>query len=1500
MYLQIKNILLILCILGLSVRSVFSQDQKSKDNYTGNWENPSSWDPDWAMPLTDIIGSNFDIEGYITANGSLSFTENKKLTVKDTLVIKGDLTLINNYDIKVENDGILIVWGSLTISYDSKLDADGYVIVTGDIIKEGDISKGNFTSNDDPVLTFVGGTVPSGLTDDNSKYKPFNCTAPNTIPYPNSTCSYGNMIDIIDDPIYTFFQSTCTLPTPTITVDGPTTFCDGGSVTLSSSLGTSYLWSNGTTTQDINVTLSGSYTVQISNENGCQSSASTPIVVTINEIPITPTISVGGPTTFCNGESVSLSSSTGFTYLWSNGETTQNINATLSESYSVQVTNADGCQSTSSAPILVTVNDLPAAPIITAGGPTTFCNGGSVNLSSSLGTSYLWSNGETTQNINATVSDSYSVQVTNANGCESASSTPIAVTVNEIPTTPAITSGGPTTFCDGGSVTLSASPEASYLWSNGATTQDINITSSGSYTVQVSNESGCQSAVSIATIVTVNALPTQPVISPSSPTTFCNDESVTLSSSTGTGYLWSNGETSQDINVTSSGSYTVQTTNENGCQSAISETTGITVNELPTVNAGTDITIPNGTSTSIDATVTGDSPFLYSWSPAGQLVNATIEDPTTVNLSTTTIFTLTATSIATSCSNNSAMQVSISGGPLSASPTATPGTICAGENVQLEALATGGSGSYTYSWTSVPAGFTSSIPNPIVNPTVSTTYHVEVFDGFNTDNSQIGVVVNALPAVPSITAGGPTTFCSGGSVTLSSSAGTSYLWSSGETSQNINITASGNYSVQVTNASGCQSATSTSTAVVVNPLPSSPTITAGGPTAFCIGNSVTLSSSAGVSYLWSNGATTQNINITAPGNYTVQVSNVNGCQSAVSVETVVTVHALPAVPTVTAGGPTSFCSGGNVSLSSSVGSSYLWSNGATLQNIIVNSSDNYTVQVSDANGCQSAASIGIIVTVNALPTAPSITAGGPTTFCSGGSVNLSSSPGTIYLWSNGETTPDINVNLSASYSVQITDANGCQSSASDATTVTVNTLPFTPIITVAGPTTFCEGGSVSLSSSAGSSYLWSNGETTQGININSSGSYSVKVSNVHGCQSAASMGTTVTVNALPATPSITASGPTTFCDGGSVTLNSSPGSTYLWSNGATTPSINVSLSGSYSVLATDANGCESAETEATTVVNSIVLMPTITADCPTSFCNGESLTLSSSPGSSYLWSNGETTQNVMVNSSGNYAVQVTNADGCLSETSDSTSTTVNDLPIVNISSSNSSICVNNSRNLSGSPNGGTFSISSGPGSISGDILTASDAGEITVVYKYSDICANSDTLNIIVVENPIANAGPDQELKFKFEATMDAVLSLTETGEWSLISGSGQIGDIFSPTTSVSGLSMGENVFLWKVSNGNCEASAEITITVNNIPVPSAITPNGDGKNDYFLIGEIIGNAELLIINRWGNEVYSNMNYSNDWNGKNNNNEDLPNDTYFYILKFDNGEVVKGSLLIKR
>ncbi|WP_395806165.1 T9SS type A sorting domain-containing protein, partial [Daejeonella sp.] len=531
----------------------------------------------------------------------------------------------------------------------------------------------------------------------------------------------------------------------------------------------------------------------------------------------------------------------------------------------------------------------------------------------------------------------------------------------------------------------------------------------------------------------------------------------------------------------------------------------------------------------------------------------------------------------------------------------------------------------------------SSIPL-VINKTY---YASQTINGLESKSRLIVKVTISLPTA-TITAGGPTSFCLGDKVTLTANAGSSYLWSTGATTQSIEVKTSGNYTVSVTNANGC-SATSTATTVRVNPLPMA-TITAGGPIGFCLGDKVILTASVGSSYLWSTGATTQSIEVKTSGNYTVRVTNANGC-IATSTATTVTVNPLPTA-TITASGSTALCEGGKVTLTSSEGSSYLWSTGATTRSIEVSTSGNYTVSVTLTNGC-SATSEAIAVTVNQV--AATITASGSTALCEGGKVTLTSSEGSSYLWSTGATTRSIEVSTAGNYTVKVSNASGC-SATSPATAVTVNSFP-TATITASGATTFCQGDKVTLTSSEGSSYLWSTGATTRSIEVSTAGNYTVKVTNSAGC-SATSTATTVRVNALPMA-TITASGATTFCQNDKVTLTASSGSSYLWSTGATTRSIEVSTAGSYTVRVTNSNGC-SATSAATTVTVSPFPAATISAGGPTTITQTGNVVLSANTGSglNYQWIrngvaiNAATTSSYTASTAGSYTVKVSNATGC--------------------------------------------------------------------------------------------------------------------------------------------------------------------------------------------------------------------------------------------------------------
>jgi gliding motility-associated-like protein len=173
-----------------------------------------------------------------------------------------------------------------------------------------------------------------------------------------------------------------------------------------------------------------------------------------------------------------------------------------------------------------------------------------------------------------------------------------------------------------------------------------------------------------------------------------------------------------------------------------------------------------------------------------------------------------------------------------------------------------------------------------------------------------------------------------------------------------------------------------------------------------------------------------------------------------------------------------------------------------------------------------------------------------------------------------------------------------------------------------------------------------------------------------------------------------------------------------------------------------------------------------------------------------------------------------------------------------------------------------------------------------------------------VMEKAIANAGVDQTLDYLLETTMDAVLTNEfEIGTWSVISGTGVISDISDAKTSVTGLSLDENKLLWTVTNHVCPISSDtVTITVSDFVIPTLITPNLDGNNDYFVLKGLstLGKTELVIFDRRGVRVYQNSDYDNSWDGVDYNNNPLPDDTYFYVLKTINGKSKSGYVVIRR
>jgi hypothetical protein len=491
--------------------------------------------------------------------------------------------------------------------------------------------------------------------------------------------------------------------------------------------------------------------------------------------------------------------------------------------------------------------------------------------------------------------------------------------------------------------------------------------------------------------------------------------------------------------------------------------------------------------------------------------------------------------------------------------------------------------------------------------------------------------------------------------TASGPAGaTSYAWSitngtivGSATSQSVTYTAGASGTVglflDVVEAAGCHKSGSAN--VTINPVPATPTIS--GNTSFCTGGSTLLTSTSATSYQWYlnggliGGATNQTYNATAGGDYTVVVTDANNCGTSTSAIFTVTVTPTPPTPTITPAGSVIACDSGTLTSSSATGNQWYFQGnllpGETNQTLNVDTDGDYTVVVT-VSGCPSAPSAATSVDAHVRPGPAFLTAGGPTTFCAGGSVTLQSNSATGIQWYlDGNPLPNPNnqnrtVSVGGTYTVTLNN-QGCISNVSNSIVVTVNPLPATPTATPGGPTTFCAGGSVTLTSSAGSGNQWFlngnpiGGATNTTYVANASGSYTVKTTDGNSCTSAASAAVVVTVNPLPATPTITPSGSAAFCTGGSVTLTSSAASGNQWFlngnpiGGATNTTYVANAAGSYTVKTTDVNSCTSAASAATVVTVNPNPDATITAPAsvPSGSVGNVASVANAGAGATYTW-----------------------------------------------------------------------------------------------------------------------------------------------------------------------------------------------------------------------------------------------------------------------------------------
>jgi gliding motility-associated-like protein len=939
--------------------------------------------------------------------------------------------------------------------------------------------------------------------------------------------------------------------------------------------------------------------------------------------------------------------------------------------------------------------------------------------------------------------------------------------------------------------------------------------------------------------------------------TICQGETTLISAPGGVGaYLWSTGETTQDITVGTGGVYTCELTPLQGPACAI--VLDIEIFEYPTPIADfsgaasaclndavpfTDLsTIPNPGSIATWQWDFGDGVVTPASSGAIVAVPNTSGNYTAPihTYTSSGVFNVTLTVISSDgCQDQIMYPISIN-----ALPVVVAGVdqaVCHGTQVTLN-----GAGATSYSWN---FGVVDGVPFSQGIGTV--TYTLTGTDANGCENTdQVDVTVWVLPNVG---AGADQAVCDGVAVTLNGSGAVNYAWDNGITNgipfvQGVGTTT---YTVTGTDANGCQNTDQVD--VTVWPLP---IVGAGVDQEVCEGTQVTLNGSGAVNYGWDNGVTNGLAFTPAVGTltYTVSGTDANGCQNTDQVD--VTVFALP---NVSAGADLGVCEGSAITLSGSGAISYVWNNGVTdgvpFGQMIGTVS--YTVIGTDANGCENTDQVD--VTVWELPL---VSAGPDVEICLGDQVTLNGSGAVNYVWNNGVSDGVAFVPAlgSHTYTVIGTDLNGC--SANDEVEVFVHALP----VVSAGPDVqVCQNVEVTLSGSGAVNYAWDNGVTNGIAFLPAVGTltYTVTGTDANGCQNSDQV--EVTVLALPI---VEAGDNVEVCEGTVVVLNASGAIDYAWDNGIMngvpfTPGLGTTI---YSVIGTDVNGCENSDQLEVTVHG----LPAPHAGPDQIHCEGTAITLSSPGGPFLAWDNGVQNGIPFYQNAGIvvYVVYDTTAFGCTA----SDTVRIEVLPNPVISANGAEICEGEQVVLIA--NGGV-SYSWSNGVQNGVPFYPTQSAVYTVTGTGVNGCSVQETVFVQVHPKPIAS--------FDW---MNLDISTTE------------------PSTGFNNTSIGGSDFLWNFGDGSANSiefepfhefpSEEggiygVSLTVTspegcvdeftrfidvkqdyNIFVPNAFTPDANGKNEIFtpiLDGFDEQGYTLLIFNRWGQLVFESHNMEIGWDG---------------------------------
>ncbi len=716
-----------------------------------------------------------------------------------------------------------------------------------------------------------------------------------------------------------------------------------------------------------------------------------------------------------------------------------------------------------------------------------------------------------------------------------------------------------------------------------------------------------------------------------------------------------------------------------------------------------------------------------------------------------------------------------------------------------------------------------------------------------------------------------------------------YAWSNLDNNQSTvvspNSAGSYVYTVTITDGLGC-TATASYT-LNVNSLPNA-SATSNSPV--CVGQTLNLNATGGVSYSWTgpnsfgdntNNPSISNVNTAHAGTYTVTVTDANNCTNAASVNIVVN-----SLPNATSTNNSPICVGNTLSLNATGGNSYQWTgpNGFTdniqnpsISNVTLVNAGTYTVTVTDANSCSTTTTTDVVINNNL-----SFTASYNSPVCVGGTLNLYSTPGASYQWvgpssfTDNVENPSINNVTTAhagTYTVTVTNAQGCTGSSS--VTVVVN-----PAVTVnlGNDQTLCNSQTITLDAgNPGATYAWSDGSTNQTITVNSAGTYTVTVSN--GCSTSSD---DVVINYLSTpTASISPTGSIDICSGQSVTLTASGGDNYQWSDNSTSTSITVNNAGNYTV--TVSNQCGSSTASVTVNISGTAPTVSISPNTNLILCPGQTIQLTASGANNYNWNTNETTNSITVSSGGTYTVVGTNNCG-----SSSAQVIVQQVPDPQVTYSGLDtvfICPGQSTTLQVSSND---NIAWNDGTASNNIVVSIPG----TYYAVASNACGTDTVFIVVQTSQpqVSFTASPPNGPSPLEVATSNTSNNALTYQWDM--GDGNSYQSNEPTHTYTSPGV-YTIMLIGTDTYGCTDTAYFQITVDsciatNTQFPNTFSPNADGINDLFEVqNNCIQNGKLVIYNRWGFEIFTTAGNIVQWNGTTNSSNEAVPGVYFYVLEYD-------------